>query len=75
MMEIKNKKIPRDEFMDLREGVLQGWSTGKDVNLQESFKFHDSLEEHKIFSRKLIKAKKENHSITKRKSPSLSNEE
>ena len=63
MMEIKNKKIPRDEFMDLREGVLQGWSTGKDVNLQESFKFHDSLEEHKIFSRKLIKAKKENQTL------------
>ena len=35
----------------------------KDVNLQESFKFHDSLEEHKIFSRKLIKAKKENQTL------------
>lgn len=59
MMEIKNKKISRDEFTQIRQEVLRGWLTGKDVNLEESFEFHKSLPDHKIFSNKLIKAKKE----------------
>ena len=59
MMEIKNKKISRDEFTQIRQEVLQGWLTGKDVNLEEGFEFHKSLPSHKIFSNKLIKAKKE----------------
>ena len=57
MIEIKNKKISKNEFMDLREEALKGWYTGKDVDLEDSFEFHHSLEENKIFSKKLIKAK------------------
>ncbi|WP_455537895.1 methylaspartate mutase subunit E [Terrisporobacter sp.] len=62
-MKVENKKIPKKEFMELREEVLASWPTGKDVNLQESFEFHKSLPEHKIFSNKLIKAKKENKTL------------
>ena len=60
MMKIKNKKITTDEFMELRKEVLEGWSTGKDVDLNNAFEFHKSLPENKIFSKKLIKAKQEN---------------
>ena len=63
MMEIKNKKIPRDEFMESREEVLNNWITGKDVDLEESFSYHHELPEYKIFSKKLIKAKEEKKTL------------
>ncbi|MCC3868410.1 methylaspartate mutase subunit E [Terrisporobacter mayombei] len=58
-MEIRNKKISKEEFNHIREEVLSLWPTGKEVNLEESFEFHKSLPENKIFSVKLIKAKEE----------------
>ena len=63
MMEIKNKKIPRDEFMESRQEVLNNWITGKDVDLEESFSYHHELPEYKIFSKKLIKAKQEKKTL------------
>ena len=63
MMEIKNKKIPRDEFMESRQEVLNNWITGKDVDLEESFSYHHELPEYKIFSKKLIKAKEEKKTL------------
>lgn len=60
MVEIRNKKISKEEFNHIREEVLTLWPTGKEVNLEESFEFHKSLPENKIFSVKLIKAKEEN---------------
>lgn len=59
MVEIRNKKISKEEFNNIREEVLSLWPTGKEVNLEESFEFHKSLPENKIFSVKLIKAKEE----------------
>ena len=59
MVEIINKKIPKEEFNHIREEVLSLWPTGKDVNLEESYKFHKSLPESKVFSQKLINAKEE----------------
>ncbi|MCC3862973.1 methylaspartate mutase subunit E [Terrisporobacter petrolearius] len=58
-MEIRNKKISKEEFNHTREEVLSLWPTGKEVNLEESFEFHKSLPENKIFSVKLVKAKEE----------------
>ena len=59
MIEIRNKKISKEDFNHLREEVLSLWPTGKDINLEESFEFHKSLPAKKIFSAKLIKAKEE----------------
>jgi methylaspartate mutase epsilon subunit len=56
-MEIENKRISDDDFRRIQEEVLQQWPTGKDVDLEESFAYHQKLPEHKIFSKKLIKAK------------------
>lgn len=59
MIEIRNKKISKEDFDHIREEVLSLWPTGKDINLEESFEFHKSLPAKKIFSAKLIKAKEE----------------
>ncbi len=62
-MEIKNKKLPDDEFYKIREEILQQWPTGKDVNLEEGIEYHKALPEHKVFSKKLIKAKEEKRTL------------
>lgn len=58
-MIVQNKRIPDDEFKKIREEVLGQWPTGKDVDLDEAIEFHKSLPEHKVFTNKLNKAKKE----------------
>ena len=57
-MELQNKRIPDSEFYKVREEILTQWPTGKDVDLQEAIEFNKSLPDHKIFSKKLIDAKK-----------------
>jgi methylaspartate mutase epsilon subunit len=56
-MELKNKRVDDNKFYKIREEVLQQWPTGKDVNLEESFSYHKAIPEHKVFSKKLLKAK------------------
>ena len=57
-MEIRNKKIPQDEFMKMREEVLQQWPTGRDVDLEESIAYHKQMPKSRDFAQKLIDAKK-----------------
>jgi len=57
-MEIENKRISNENFHKIRQDVLAQWHTGKDVNMEASFTYHKSLPDHKIFSKKLIDAKK-----------------
>lgn len=56
-MDIRNKRLSDEEFSKIRQEVLGQWSTGKDVDFDEAVKFHKSLPESKIFSKKLIDAK------------------
>ena len=56
-MDIRNKRLSEDEFSKIRQEVLGQWSTGRDVDFEESIKFHQSLPDKKIFSKKLIDAK------------------
>jgi methylaspartate mutase epsilon subunit len=56
-MELENKIIPDDEFFEIRKDVLSQWPTGKDVDLEDSFAYHKSLPDEKVFSKKLLKAK------------------
>ena len=58
MTEIRNRKIPMDDFMKLRQVVLGQWPTGKDVDLDEAFAYQKAIPEAKRFSRKLSLAKK-----------------
>ena len=56
-MELQNKRISEQEFNKIREEVLTQWPTGRDVDLNEAIKFHKTMPEHKVFSKKLVKAK------------------
>ena len=62
-MDIQNKRIPEDEFFALREEVLTQWPTGRDVNLEEAVAYHKAMPESRIFSTKLLKAKKERKTL------------
>ena len=62
-MVIQNKKIPDAEFQALRQEVLAQWPTGKDVNLEEAVAYHKSMPENRIFSKKLIAAKKNRRTL------------
>ncbi|MGI6157319.1 MAG: methylaspartate mutase subunit E [Saccharofermentanales bacterium] len=63
MDELKNKKWSRDEFEAVRKDILTQWPTGKDVNLEEAFAYHQSLPENKVFSHRLNKAKEEGRTL------------
>ena len=57
-MEIRNKKIPEQQFNQLRSEVLAQWPTGKDVDLDEAVSYHQNMPESRDFSAKLNAAKK-----------------
>lgn len=56
-MNLQNKRIPDDDFRKERMEVLAQWPTGKDVDIDEAVRYHDSIPESKIFSKKLLAAK------------------
>ena len=62
-MVIQNKKIPDADFQALRQEVLAQWPTGKDVNIEEAVAYHKSMPENRIFSKKLIAAKKSGRTL------------
>lgn len=57
-MELVNKCLSDDKFYQIREEVLQQWVTGKDVNMEDGFAYHQKLPTEKVFSHKLNAAKK-----------------
>jgi len=56
MVEIKNKKIERQTYMDGREEILAAWPTGRGVSIEEGVKYQQSLPESKNFASVLNKA-------------------
>ncbi len=62
-MHLKNKKLDEEVFRKIREEVLAGWHTGGEVNFKEAVGYHKNIPKQKIFSHKLIKAKKENNTL------------
>ena len=62
-MDIRNKRIPDAEFEALRSEVLTQWPTGRDVNLDEAVAYHKSMPESRVFSKKLLKAKREHRTL------------
>jgi hypothetical protein len=57
-MDVKNKRLSDGEFEALRKEVLAQWPTGKDVDLEEAVALHKSMPDHRIFSKKLLEAKR-----------------
>jgi len=62
-MDIQNKRLSDAEFHTLREEVLLQWPTGRDVNLDEAVAYHKAMDESRIFSRKLLNAKKNRQTL------------
>jgi methylaspartate mutase epsilon subunit len=59
-VELKNKKWTEDEFFEIRQQVLNQWSTGKEVeDFQKNVDYNKSVPDHKNFAKKMIKAKEE----------------
>lgn len=58
-MDLINKKLSEDEFFKIRNEVLMGWPTGKDVNLQEAVDYLKKIPKKKNFAKMLKEAKKE----------------
>ena len=58
-MKLQNKKWSEEDFFKVRSEVLSQWSTGKEVDLQEAVDYLKNVPDHKNFSKKLMKAKKE----------------
>lgn len=58
-MELRNKKLTRDEFFKEREQVLQQWPTGAAINFEEAVKYQQGIDKAKRFGDKLAKAKAE----------------
>lgn len=63
-MELKNKKWTHDEFFAVRREVLQQWPTGAAVNLEEAFRYHETIPEHKNFAKQITKAKNDGKTLT-----------
>ncbi len=63
-MELKNKRISDDDFNAIRTEILKQWKTGSEVNFDEAVSYHKKLPKHKIFSLKLMEAKKTQTTLT-----------
>ncbi|MEG0898909.1 MAG: methylaspartate mutase subunit E [Oscillospiraceae bacterium] len=53
----KSNKLSMDEFSKIQKEILQSWPTGKGVDFQKGVDYHKSLPEHRVFAKKLEKAK------------------
>jgi len=60
---LKNKKWDEDEFLKSREEVLNMWTTGNEVDIDEAIVYHKSMPEMKNTGRLLAKAKKEGKTL------------
>lgn len=62
-MNLTNKRISDEEFTAIRKEVLLQWPTGKDVDLDEAVAYHKKMPKERIFSQKLIEAKKNKNTL------------
>lgn len=58
-MNLKNKRLSDEEFYKIRKEILSQWPTGSEINFQEAADYLRNVPDHKNFSLKLKKAKKE----------------
>ncbi len=60
-MELRNKKLTEEEFLQIRKQVLTSWKTGneKELDLDKAVDYLRNVPEHKNFAIKLNKAKAE----------------
>lgn len=57
-MNLRNEKLNKDDFLDLRRDVLADWPTGSEVDLNEIFDYYSNFSEDKFVVNKMLEAKK-----------------
>lgn len=62
-MELKNKKWTHDQFNAMRQEVLAQWATGREVDMAEAVKFHETIPAKRHFGKRLAKAKKNQETL------------
>ena len=62
-MELANKKLTHQDFLNLRESVLQTWPTGKEVNFEDGVRHQLSLPDHMRFSVALFNADRDDKTL------------
>lgn len=63
MMELKNKRLSIDRFMEIREEVLASWPTGREVNFEEAVEYHKKIPQTKVFAWKLGEARRRGETL------------
>jgi methylaspartate mutase epsilon subunit len=58
-MDVRNVKLPWEEFQKTRTAVLSTWPTGREVYLEEALVYQKALPEHKVFANVMAKAEKQ----------------
>ncbi len=62
-MELANKKIDWEQFIQIRQEALQAWPTGQQVNLDESLDYHRRMDPQKIFAQVLKAADEQGRTL------------
>ena len=57
-MNLRNEKLNKNDFLDLRRDVLADWPTGSEVDLNEIFDYYSNFPEDKFVVNKMLEAKK-----------------
>ena len=57
-MNLRNEKLNKNDFLDLRRNVLADWPTGSEVDLNEIFDYYSNFPEDKFVVNKMLEAKK-----------------
>ena len=62
---IKNKRIPDDEFNAIRADVLKQWPTGREVDLKEAIEYKDNVMKFKVKDGVFVRENEEDFYIPK----------
>ncbi|MGM0411056.1 MAG: methylaspartate mutase subunit E [Bacillota bacterium] len=59
-MNLKNKRIAQDQFLEMREEVIKEWPTATEIKFEEVFDYYKSFPAKKFVKNKLLEAKDNN---------------
>jgi methylaspartate mutase epsilon subunit len=62
-IDVKQKRIDEDKFMEMRKDVLSLWPTGKEVDLDEGVNYQKNLPDSKNFKKITEKLRKEGRTV------------
>lgn len=60
---LKNEKLPKDLFYEIRNSVLEQWPTGAGIDLEEAFEYQNGIDWTKRFSDRLALANRNGETL------------